>query len=98
LFGVQKQQSPPLESGLPWTLKCLIINQFTLKELNIETSKLEKKKKKKKKSKLITWIQKEKKNWNNRGQKKKYKKLGMYKTWYKYNTYSYQPVFFWGTI
>jgi hypothetical protein len=34
----------------------------------------------------------------NRGQEKKYKKLGMYKTWYKYNTYSYQPVFFWGTI
>jgi hypothetical protein len=30
LFGHQKQQSPPLGSGLPWALKCLVISQFTL--------------------------------------------------------------------
>ncbi len=30
LFGHQKQWSPPLESGLPWVLKCLITNQSTI--------------------------------------------------------------------
>jgi hypothetical protein len=29
LFGHQKQQSLPLESGLPWVLKCLITSWFT---------------------------------------------------------------------
>ncbi len=29
-FGHQKQQSPPLGSGLSWALKCSITNQFTL--------------------------------------------------------------------
>jgi hypothetical protein len=50
LFGVQKQQTPPLGSGLPWAVKCLNINQFSLKEQNIETSKLEIKIKKEKKT------------------------------------------------
>jgi len=39
LFGHQKQLSPPLGSGLPWTLKCLITDQFTL--LNLRWLKIQ---------------------------------------------------------
>jgi hypothetical protein len=36
LFRQQKQQSPPLESSLPWAFKCSITGQSTLNTKHIE--------------------------------------------------------------
>ncbi len=35
LFGYQKQHSPPIESGLPWALKCSLTGCSTLPHVNI---------------------------------------------------------------
>jgi len=35
LFGYQKQHSPPIESGLPWALKCSLTGCSTLLHVNI---------------------------------------------------------------